>query len=284
MPQHSARTTYSRWRWVPAMAMLLLLGPLALVLATAYGARPTPADGGVACTTLRVVTARSFAPVLEAVAPGVASGPPCTRLEITVADGRGAAARAASLDADLWIPDDASWRGDPGALALANAPAAEAGAVLATSPLYLVTDPATARRIAKAGGGWRALAGLVTVPRSDVRLVAHAPGGTGDGMLALGAVGEAVWLDNGMDASANALAAAFPRTPHRGRGRTGDSRSTGGGRARDRAGAPLRGFPHGRVHGHRPGRPHGGTALQLAPVRRGGSRPRPDQGIRGPPD
>ncbi len=212
MPQHSARTTYSRWRWVPATAVLLLLGPLALVLVTAYAARPTPADEGEACTPLRVVTARSFAPVLEAVAPAVASGPTCTRLEITVADGRGAAARAASLDADLWIPDDTSWRGDPGALALANAPAAEAGAVLATSPLYLVTDPPTARQITKAGGGWRALARLVTAPRSDVRLVAHAPGGTGDGMLALGAVGEAVWLDNGMDASANALAAAFPRT------------------------------------------------------------------------
>ena len=48
--------------------------------------------------------------------------------------------------------------------------------------------------------------------RSRVRLVAHDPGGSGDGLLALGAVGEAVWLADGMDASADALAVAFPRT------------------------------------------------------------------------
>ena len=47
--------------------------------------------------------------------------------------------------------------------------------------------------------------------RSDVRLVAHDPGGSGDGMLALGALGEAVWLADGMDASADALSLSrFP--------------------------------------------------------------------------
>ena len=204
MPQHRARKTYSRWRWLPAVAALLLIGSSAVVLTTVYGGRP-PADG--ACPALRVVTARSFAPVLAALAPAV-----CGPLQVTVADGRGAAARAATLDADLWMPDDAAWRGAPDRLALADAPTAGAGAVVATSPLYLVTDAGTAAQITKAGGGWNALVRLVTAPGSKVRLVTHEPGGSGDGLLALGAVGEAVWLADGMDASADALSVAFPRT------------------------------------------------------------------------
>ena len=79
-------------------------------------------------------------------------------------------------------------------------------------PALLRHRRGTAAQIAKAGGGWGALAELVTAPRSQVRLVAHDPGGTGDGLLALGAVGEAVWLADGMDASADALSVAFPRT------------------------------------------------------------------------
>lgn len=187
MPQHRARTTYSRWRWLPAVAALVLVGSSAVVLTTAYET-PTAA----ACPTLRVVTARSFAPVLEALTP-------CGPLEVTVADGRGAAAKAA--DADLWIPDDAAWHSAPGA-----------PAVVATSPLYFVTDAGTAGRITRAGGGWGALTELVTAPNPQVRLVAHDPGSSGEGLLALGAVGEVVWLADGMDASADALSVAFPRT------------------------------------------------------------------------
>src|SRR6478752_6978935 len=204
MPQHRARKTYSRWRWLPAVAALVLVGSSAVVLTTVYA---TPPSSGAACPTLRVVTAHSFAPVLKALAPAA-----CGPLDITVADGRGAAARAAALDADLWVPDDAAWRGAPDRLALADAPTAGAGAVLATSPLYLVTDRGTAAQISKAGGGWSALVGLVTAPASRVRLVAHEPGGSGDGLLALGAIGEAVWLTDGMDASADALSVAYPRT------------------------------------------------------------------------
>ena len=205
MPQHRARKTYSRWRWLPAVAALALVGSSAVVLTTVYGTGQP--SGRAACPPLRVVTASSFAPVLNALAPKA-----CGPLQISVADGRGAAAHAAALGADLWVPDDASWRGAPGRLALAEAPAAGAGAVVATSPLYLVTDAATAGQIAKAGGGWGGLVKLVTAARSPVRLVAHDPGGSGEGLLALGAVGEAVWLADGMDASADALAAAFPRT------------------------------------------------------------------------
>lgn len=211
MPQHNARTTYSLWRWLPAVGALLL-GLPALVITTAYGARPAPVDADSACPTLRVVTAATFAPVLDAVAPALARGPACAHVAVTIADGRGADARAAAIDADVWIPDDASWSGDTSGLALAEPPVAGAGAVLATSPLYLVTDPTTARLIAKSGGGWRALAGLVTAPGSRVRLVAPAPGDSGDGLLAIGAVGEAVWQESGMDASAEALSTALPRT------------------------------------------------------------------------
>ena len=109
MPQHRARKTYSRWRWLPAVAALVLVGAFAVVLTTAYAPRP-PVNG--ACPALRIVTAASFAPILRTVAT-------CGPLEITVADGRGAAARAAAVDADLWLPDDAAWRGAPGRLALA---------------------------------------------------------------------------------------------------------------------------------------------------------------------
>jgi hypothetical protein len=212
MPQHSARTTYSRWRWLPAVAAVLVLGPLALVLVTTAGTRPAPGSAGTGCPTLRVVVASSFVSVLRAVVPSVAAGPACGHVAITAADGRAAAGRAASLNADVWIPDDGAWASQPGALELARAPELGAGSVLATTPLYFATDPATSRRIATAGGGWRALTDLVTASRSDVRLVAHEPGDTGDGLLALGGVGEAVWLDDGMDASADALSAVVPRT------------------------------------------------------------------------
>jgi len=194
MPQHRAQKTYSRWRWLPAVAALVLVGAFAVVLTTVYAPRPpSPTASEGPCPALRVVTAASFAPVLRTV-------PTCGPLDVTVADGRAAAARAA--DADLWLPDDAAWHtGDR-----------PADSVVATSPLYFVTDTATAAQIKRAGGGWGALAGLVTAPGSRLRLVAHDPGGSGDGLLALGSVGEAVWLADGMDASADALSVAFPRT------------------------------------------------------------------------
>ena len=165
MPQHSARKAHSRWRWLAAVAALVLVGPPAVVLTTAYGDRQAPDGAGAACPTLRVVTARSFAPVLDAAARTAAAGTACSRLGVTVADGRGAPARAAELDADLWVPDDTSWRGAPDRLALAEAPSAGAGAVLATSPLYLATDPATAARIAKQAAAGVGLPG--SSPRPD---------------------------------------------------------------------------------------------------------------------
>ena len=141
--------------------------------------------------------------------------------------------------------------------------------------------PTPLRRSPKAGGGWSALAGLVTAPGSRVRLVAHEPGGSGDGLLALGAVGEAVWLADGMDASADALSVAFPRTRIVAAEASAAARPSGRGRPRHRAGAARR--HHHRAHGHRARRPHGTAALQLVPLRRGGRRPRPREGARRPP-
>jgi hypothetical protein len=201
----------------PAVVLgsLLVVGVSALVAGLALTTRDgSPATVAQSCpTALRVVTAASFAPVLAGVAPALAGGADCVRLDVTVADGRTAAGRVAELDADVWIPDDAGWAGNPGPARLAAAPAAGAGTVLAESPFYLVTDRATAARVTDAGGGWLGLAKLVTGPAADpVRLAVRDPAASGDGMLGAGAFGEAVWVESGMDASAEALAAALPRT------------------------------------------------------------------------
>jgi hypothetical protein len=211
MPRHRARTTRARPARarpgrLPALAVAAAVAAVALVAAALLGSGATSSAPVDDCAALRVVVAESFAPVLDEVAPAVASGPGCGRLDVTVADGREAVERAHG--ADLWISDDVSWSGVAAGPALADGPPA----VVATSPLLLVTDEATAAVVRGAGAGWRGLADLVGDPASGVRLVARDPAGTGEGLLGLGAVGEAVWLDEGMDASADALAAAVPRT------------------------------------------------------------------------
>ena len=64
------------------------------------------------------------------------------------------------------------------------------------------------------GGGWLALDTLLS--RADeqppVTLALRDPAGSGDGMMAAGAVGEARWIAEGMDASALTLARAMPLT------------------------------------------------------------------------
>ncbi|HEY0640348.1 MAG TPA: hypothetical protein VGD67_22185, partial [Pseudonocardiaceae bacterium] len=153
------------------------------------------------------MTATSFAPVIAALDATLRGSDPCARFEVTVADGRGAAERVLEAGAHLWIPDDGSWAGVG---AVRDLGLVAPGTVVATSPVYLVTDPGTADQLGAVGGGWLGLAGLVTSGR--VRMVVRDPGGSGDGLVAAGAVGEAVWLDAGMDASAEALAAALPHT------------------------------------------------------------------------
>jgi Bacterial extracellular solute-binding protein len=162
--------------------------------------------------SLRVVTATSFAPVLAALRPGLAGGPDCVALDTVVVDGRSAADRAAEREADVWIPDDVSWAAVARPGQLAEEGRAGSGTVVATSPIYMVTDAGTAARVTAAGGSWLGLSALVTKPGSGVRLTVRDPNGSGDGMVAAGSLGEAVWLERGMDSSSAALSAALKQT------------------------------------------------------------------------
>lgn len=155
-------------------------------------------------TTVRVVTAASFAPVLKGLAAQLAPGKDCARLAVTVADGRPGAKRAAKLGADVWIPDDPAWA------VVAGREDAE-GPVVATSPVYFVTDTGTAAQVKAAGGSWLGLAKLVDAGKG-VKPVVRDPAGSGDGLIAAGALGESVWLTSGMDASAESLANAVQVT------------------------------------------------------------------------
>ncbi|MGH8825461.1 MAG: substrate-binding domain-containing protein [Jiangellaceae bacterium] len=215
-----ARHRAPKRRSLPAVAALLIV-PLAAAAAIAL---TLGGDGGgdrdstgasetaPACPrTLQVVTASSFEPVLTNLVPLLDSDEDCVGLDVTVADGRTAAAQVAELGADVWIPDDTSWVGGADSLALADQSAGGSGTVVATSPIYMVTDDSTAEQVEQAGGGWLALADLVTND-SGVRLAVREPGDSGDGLVAVGAVAEAVWLDEGMDASAEALMTALPST------------------------------------------------------------------------
>jgi hypothetical protein len=215
MAKHRAGSVAYRWLW-PAVGVLagcaLVAGALAVL-------RDSPSDGtdsagGSACDArpLKVVTATSFAPVLDAITPVVDHGADCVRLDITTADGRAAVRRVAEVNADVWIPDDSSWAGTAGTLSLAQAPTAGAGTVVATSPLYMVADHTTGIRLQKEGGdSWRGLASLVDRP-NGLRLTLRDPASSGDGMVAAGALAEAVWIDKDMDASALWLADALKKT------------------------------------------------------------------------
>jgi hypothetical protein len=205
------RQTHSALTPAKVLGPLVVVGLAAVVAGVAFtGRNGDPANIAQSCpTAVHVVTAASFAPVLAGVAPALADGADCVRLDVAVADGRTAADRVAEPGVDVWIPDDAGWASNPGPARLAEAPAAHAGTVVAESPFYLVTDEATAQRVT----GWLSLAEQVTGDGpAPVRLAVRDPAGSGDGMLGMGAFGEAVWVKDGMDASAEALAAALPRT------------------------------------------------------------------------
>jgi hypothetical protein len=204
----------------PVVAMLALVAVAAIAGVVAWALRdPDPTaetasdvPNAATCeTTLRIVTARSFAPVLSTLAPTLQTGDNCTNLEVEVVDGRAAPARVAELEAQLWIPDDAAWAETAGSLELAEEEVAGSGTVVATSPIYMVTDEATAEKVTDAGGSWEGLAELVTSD-TGVHLVVRDPAGSGDGLIGIGSVGEAVWQEYGMDASAVALATARPDT------------------------------------------------------------------------
>jgi hypothetical protein len=203
-------------RWIlPVVGVLgvcglVLAGVLAVLIDTPSERTDTLA-GSLCDRPLRVVTATSFAPVLDGLAPLLDQGDDCVRLDVTTADGRGAIQRVTDVNADVWIPDDTSWVGSAGSLSVVGAPTAGAGTVLATSPFYLVADRATGARLRQAGGSWIGLSRLVDKDK-DVHLVVRDPAGSGDGMVAAGAVAEAVWLGKDMDASALWLSRAKAKT------------------------------------------------------------------------
>jgi Mg-chelatase subunit ChlD len=212
------RTARVHRSWLPAVALLVIIGiVVAVATLRARGRETGRQNGGVGartspsaavCTPLRVVAATSFVPVLNAIAPSLFTGPGCVRLDVTHADGRAAAGIAERVRADVWIPDDGSWTATAGSLALTDT--AGAGTVLATSPVYLVADRTAGVQLRRTGASWAGLATLVDA--GEVRLVIRDPAGSGDGLVGVGAVAEAVWIGQGMDASALWLARATAHT------------------------------------------------------------------------
>jgi hypothetical protein len=197
--------------WV-AVAVLAVVATASAAVAFVARDGSDPAADGLSCErTLRVVTASSFAPVLSELEPALDRGPDCVGLDTVVVDGRAAAGRVAEREADVWIPDDLSWAAIARGGLLADDGKGGSGTVLATSPIYMVTDTATAARLNHAGGSWLALSKLVASP-GGVRLAVRDPNGSGDGMVAAGSLGEAVWIKDGMDASSAALSAALRQT------------------------------------------------------------------------
>lgn len=175
--------------------------------------RPAAAGACPDTTTVRVMTSTSFAPVLQDLAPSLARSKVCLRLEVKVVDGRPALGALAASSADVWIPDDGAWAMTVGDDVLAPRGQAGARTVLATSPIYQVTDPDTAERITAAGGSWFTLSGMLS-GGSGMTLAVRDPATSGDGMVAFGSLGEAVWLKKGMDSATVASVAI------RGAGRT----------------------------------------------------------------
>jgi hypothetical protein len=183
----------------------------------AVTARPT----GPCTRQVHVITSASFEPVLKQLAPQLASGPRCVALETTVADGqRAATVVAASPDADVWIPDDASWRNLPNDAKLAGT----AGTVVATSPMYFVTQ--RGKVLTGAASSWVGLANELA-QQSGTTLVVSDPAASGDGLVAAGSLGDAVFALSGPLPSALDLmrswqkgrmiappAPAFPQSPN----------------------------------------------------------------------
>lgn len=214
MGRHTPRRRHTAlWVAGGALAGLVVVSTAATALPRALG-QGAPTAGRDACltrTTLRATTASSFAGVLQALGPVLARGPDCVQLQVTVADGRAAAVRLGDLGTDVWIPDDGVWATYARSGALAAAPDAGSGTVVATSPVYMVTDAATAARVRQAGGSWLGLSGLLTGD-AGVQLAVREPVGSGEGIVGAGALGEAVWLRDGMDSSSIAMVRTLRNT------------------------------------------------------------------------
>jgi hypothetical protein len=206
MGRHQAGVTKLRVFRAAILVSVLSLVIVAGWYALSHRDQLANANGDGCPTTLKVVTASSFAPILATAARTLRGGTNCVQVDTKISEGRSAAAQVAELGADAWIPDDAAWTATIGAETLAPKGNGGSGKILATTPFYLVTDPGTAARIKAAGGTWLGLSDLLTIKPDGMRLVVRDPSTSGDGMIAAGAVGEAVWNAKGMDASSLALA------------------------------------------------------------------------------
>jgi hypothetical protein len=159
--------------------------------AAAPSATQTTSASAPCARQLRVVTATAYQPVLEKVAVGISQGPECVRLSVTAADGRAAAGVVASSGADAWIADDASWPQLPGDAHVAK----DRAHVVATSPLYVVTQRSAAALPASAHT-WLGLGQRLGQPKLS-QLVVSDPAAGGAGMVAVGALAGAVLTKDG---------------------------------------------------------------------------------------
>ncbi|GGM24949.1 hypothetical protein GCM10007977_027640 [Dactylosporangium sucinum] len=194
------------------LVLVLVLGLVAGAGWYVLRGEPTEADGAACPTTLHVVAASSIATVVSAAGRTLRAGEDCILVDTVSADGRSGAAQVSQSPIDVWIPDDTAWTTLAPPQFLAEQGNLNAYSVIASSPIYMVTDPATGDRIKAAGDSWLGLANLLNGHAPGIRLVVRNPALSGDGMVAAGAVGEAVWIEKGMDASSLALANMLPVT------------------------------------------------------------------------
>jgi vWA found in TerF C terminus len=192
-----------------AACLLALIGAASWALRSGPDSRVRP--GGDSCQRLRVVAASGYADVIRRVSAAVRTGPACSTVEVIAADGEDAVEDVEKSAADAWVPDDTAWRAFAPADLLARTGAEEdpTGTVLATTPVYMITDRTTGRRIAEAGSSWRGLAGLASGPGA-VWIKVVDPEHSGDGLVGLGSLAEGVWRTSGMNASATSLVRARP--------------------------------------------------------------------------
>jgi hypothetical protein len=137
------------------------------------------------------VTASSYGAVLQKAAEGIAQGPNCLRLTVTSADGSAAAGVVASSGADAWIADDASWPQLPSNAHIAK----DRAQVVATSPLYVVTQR-TAATLPASAQTWFGVGQLLGQPKL-AQLVVSDPAASGAGMVAIGALAGPVLIKVG---------------------------------------------------------------------------------------
>gem|GEM_PF-1331726 len=211
---HGRHAKRSVWPVLAFVAVALVVA--VLVSLVALGTRGNDSSDATSaaseCTELQVVAPASYQPALDAVTDDFEAGSTCVELEVTVADGRAAEQVADEEQAHVWITDDASWlelhEATDEAYAEDEESEGPAYPTLATSPVLFVSSPDMAASVERAGGGWTGLATLVESGR-PVQVVSADPATSGDGLVALGGLGDSIWDSEGMDASALLLERAY---------------------------------------------------------------------------